>query len=121
MDKRYNDSFHEWKIIPLHLISNSFGKSFIFHSNLSFKRKLIKSFSSFYKENLLNWKTFFSRTPEIPSCILSQLLWYNIYIQSDEGDIHLPRFSQNNFVSQLFDTNGSQSLASSKTRVSFKQ
>ena len=59
-------------------------------------------------EILLNWKGFFSRIPETPSCILSQFLWYNIYIQIDEGDVHLSKFSQNNlnFVSQLFDTNG---------------
>ena len=59
----YDESFQEWKIIPLHLISKTFVKPFIFHSNLSFKKKLIKSFPSFYKEILLNWKTFFSRTP----------------------------------------------------------
>ena len=104
----YDDSFHERKIIPLHLINKTFGKSFIFHSNLSFKKKLIKSFPSFYKEILLNRKTFFSKTPETPSSILSQFLWYNIYIQIDERHVHLSRFSQNslNFVSQLFDTNG---------------
>ena len=105
----YDDSFHEWKIIPLHLISRTFGKSFIFHSNLSFKKKLVKSFPSFYKKIRLNWKTFFPKTPETPSSILSQFLWYNIYIQIDEGNVHLSRFSQNNlnFVSQLFNTNNS--------------
>ena len=38
-----------------------------------------------------------------------QFLWYNIYIQIDEGDVHLSRFSQNNlkFVPQLLNTNGS--------------
>ena len=78
--KLYDDSFHEWKIIPLHLISRTFGKSFIFHSNLSFKKKLIKSFPSFYKEILLKGKTFFSKTPKTPSSVLPQFLWYNIYI-----------------------------------------
>ena len=40
---------------------------------------------------------------------MSHFLWYNIYIQIDEGDIHLFKFSQNNlnFVSPLFKTNGS--------------
>ena len=58
------------------------------------------------KENLLNQKIFFSRTPETPSCILPRFLWYNIYTQIDEGDVHLSRFSQKNlnFISQLFDT-----------------
>ena len=47
--------------------------------------------------------------PETPSSILSRFLWYNIYIQRDEGDVHLSRFSENNlsFVSQLFNINGS--------------
>ena len=91
------------------LNSRTFGKSFIFHPNLSFKKKLIKLFLSFYKEILLNWKTFFSKTSETPSSILPMFLWYNIYIQIDEGDVYLSKFSQNNlnFVSQLFNTNGS--------------
>ena len=104
----YDDSFREWRIIPLHLISRTFGKPSIFYSNLSFKKKLIESFPSFYKKILLNWKTFFSKTPETPSSILSEFLWHNIYIQIDEGNVHLSSFSQNNlnFVSQLFNTNG---------------
>ena len=109
MKRLHDESFHEWKIIPFHLISRTFSKSFIYHSHLSIKKKFIKSFPSFYKEILLNWKTFFSKTPETPSSVLSQFLWYNIYIQIDKGDVHLSRFSQNNlnFVSQLFDSNGS--------------
>ena len=50
----YDDSLHEWKVISLCLISKTFDKSFIFHFNLSFRNKLIKSFPSFYKEILLN-------------------------------------------------------------------
>ena len=69
----YDGLLHEWEIILFHLISNTFGKFLIFHSNLSFKENLIKSFPSFYKEILLNLKTFFSRTSETPSCILPQL------------------------------------------------
>ena len=73
------------------------------------KKKLIKSFPSFNKETLLNWKTFFSQTPETPSSVLSQFLWHNIYILVYEDDVHISRFSQNNlnFVSQLFQINGS--------------
>ena len=33
----YNNSFHEWKLIPLYLIEKSFGRSFKFRSNLLFK------------------------------------------------------------------------------------
>ena len=33
----YDDSFHEWKLIPLYLIEKSFGTSFKFNSNLLLK------------------------------------------------------------------------------------
>ena len=85
------------------LSANSLFSILIF----SFKKKLIKSFPSFYEEILLNWKTFFSRTSETPSYIVSQILWYHIYIQIDKANVHLSRFSQNNlnFVSHLFNIN----------------
>ena len=84
-------------------------KSFTFHLNLSFEKILIKSFPSFYKAVLLNWKTFFSKKLETPSSVLSQFLWHNIYIQIDVDDVHLSRFSRSNlnFVSQLSVANGS--------------
>ena len=98
--------FMNRKLYLFTLISKTFSKSFIFHPNLPFKMKLIRSFPSFNKEILLNWKTFSSKTPEKLFCIFSQFLWYNIYIQIDRGDVHLSRFSQNNlnFVSQFIDT-----------------
>ena len=39
--KLCDENFHEWKIIPSHLISKYFEKSFKFHSCLSFDRKLL--------------------------------------------------------------------------------
>ena len=32
----YDNNFHEWKLIPLHLIALSFGSKFKFHSNVFF-------------------------------------------------------------------------------------
>ena len=52
----YDNSFHEWKLIPLYLIEKSFGTSFKFHSNLLFKSNKIKFFPSFYRQIILNWK-----------------------------------------------------------------
>ena len=45
-----------------------------------------------------------SRKPEIPSCILSQYLWYNENIQVDKNSVYLVRFSEKNinYVSHLF-------------------
>ena len=46
---------------------------------------------------------------EIPSCILSQYLWYNANIQVDKTSIPFSRFSEKNInqVTQLFNNNGS--------------
>ena len=42
--KRCDENFHEWKIILSHFIKKYFGKSFKFHSCLSFDRKLFIKF-----------------------------------------------------------------------------
>ena len=47
--KLCDENFLEWKTIPSHLISKYFGKSFKFHSCLSFDRKLLIKFPKFYK------------------------------------------------------------------------
>ena len=70
----YDNSFHEWKLIPLYLIEKSFGTSFKFHSNLLFKSNKIKFFPSFYRQIILNWKKHLAMITEVPSCILSQYL-----------------------------------------------
>ena len=44
VQKLYDNNFHEWKIIPLHLIVKNFGNKFNFHSNLSFNKDLIDDF-----------------------------------------------------------------------------
>ena len=70
----YDNSFHEWKLIPLYLIEKSFGTSFKFHSNLLFKSSKINFFPSFYRKIILNRKKRFAMITEVPSCILSQYL-----------------------------------------------
>ena len=55
------------------------------------------------------WKKYLTRKPEIPSCILSQYLWYNENIKLDKNSIYLVRFYEKNinYVSQLFRPDGS--------------
>ena len=43
----YDDSFHEWKLIPLKLIKKSFGDELKFHSNLSFNNSYVRIFPCF--------------------------------------------------------------------------
>ena len=103
----YDDSFHEWKIIPLRLIKNVFANSFSFYSNLKFKRHHVKSFPDCYRDILLNRKRYLSQKPGVPSCILSQNLWYNQYIQIEKEPVHLVKFSDKkiNTVSQFYNPN----------------
>ena len=107
--KIHDDCFHEWKIIPLHLLNKYFGPFFKLHSNLHFESKLLKGFPSFYKQIVMNWKKYFIASSMTPSCVLSQFLWYNSYIKNDNKAIYLKFFSTRNinFVTQLFDTDGS--------------
>ena len=90
----YDNSFHEWKLIPLYLVEKSFGRSFKFHSNLLFKSNKTKFFPSFYRKTIFYWKKHLAMMTEIPSCILSQYVWYNANIQIDETSIHFSRFSK---------------------------
>ena len=53
--KLYDERFHEWKIIPLTLIKNTFGECIIFHSNLYFNVSL-NSFPEFYTNVFHLWK-----------------------------------------------------------------
>ena len=52
----YDDKFHEWKLIPFHLIKSTFGINFKFHSNLDFDDSKILTFPSFYKQFFRIWR-----------------------------------------------------------------
>ena len=104
-----DNSFHEWKLIPLYLIEKSLGSSFKFCLILLFKSNKTKFFPSFYQEIILYWKKHLAMMTEISSCILSQYLWYNVNIQVDKISIQFSQFFEKSihYVSQLFNDNGS--------------
>ena len=108
--KLYDENFHEWKIIPLHLIRITLGQDFKFHSNLSYDTKLLTSFPVFCKNIFRYWffATFLHQhftVSDLPSCILSSFLWYNKDILISNKPIYFKHFSNNNlnYVTQLFD------------------
>ena len=102
--KLYDEHFHEWKRIPLHLICIIFGQNFKFYSNLSYDTKLLTSFLVFYKNIFCYWSQHFTVSPELPSCILSSSLWYNKDTLITNKSIYFKHFSNNNlnYVTQLF-------------------
>ena len=105
----YDDCFHEWKIIPLHLLNKCFDPSFKFQSNLNFESKLLKHVPSFSKQIRMNWKKYFIACPITPSAILSQYILYNGYFKTDNKAVCLKSFSTKyiNFITQLINTDES--------------
>ena len=61
----YDDYFYEWKLIPLHLITMSFGSRLKLHSNLFLKRTSLKKLLPFYKDIFINWKTLQVLKPQL--------------------------------------------------------
>ena len=68
----HDESSHEWKIIPLTLIKNTFGECFIFHSSLDFNG-FLNSFPEFYIKIFHSWKNTFSFLSLTQSCLRSQI------------------------------------------------
>ena len=56
----YDNYFHEWKLILLHLITMPFGSKFKFHFNIIFTKHHLKKLLPFYRDIFINWKTRFS-------------------------------------------------------------
>ena len=103
----FDNSFHQWKVIPLFFINKTFGEHFKFHSNLHFSDDTVKCFPSFYKSMFLNWKKIFYVNPCVSSSLLNQVLLFNKFIQVNRKPVFYKKFSLNNinFLMQLVDRN----------------
>ena len=66
----YIESFHEWKIIALYFIENTFV--FQFYSNFDFKNSILNYFSFYHHKVFVSWKSLFFGSPIVISCILNQ-------------------------------------------------
>ena len=98
----YDENFHQWEVIPLHLIRITFGKNSKFYSNLSYQFSCIleKCFS------LLEPTLYcFSRAPFL--CFI-HFLWYDKDILISNKPIDFKHFSNNNLncVTQFFSDTG---------------
>ena len=83
----YDDKFHEWKLIPLHLIKSTFGINFKFDSNLDFDDPKILTFPLFYKQLFRNLRKYLYSSVNIPSSILSQPYQFRLSQQFYQFDI----------------------------------
>ena len=73
----YDNNSHNRKIIPLYLITQKLVEKFLFHSNLHVNPKQINHFPQYYQEIFRKWSSNLSVSPNIPSTITSQVIWFN--------------------------------------------
>ena len=104
----FDNNSHQWKLIPLYLIVQFFGKNFKFHSNLEVSHSILYEFPMFYKEIFIRWSKHLSSPVTLPSTVACQFIWYDKHIQIGNESIYLYNFLNRNlnFVGQLFDTDG---------------
>ena len=82
----YDDSFHEWKLIPFHLINTTITPAFKFHPSLALSFQL-DQFPKFYQNIFQFWSTYCCSAFAVPSIVLSEFLWFNRNICVDNGQI----------------------------------
>ena len=103
----YDDSFHERKLIPLHLINTTIIPAFKFHPSLALCFQLDK-FPNFYQNIFQFWSICFHSAPAVPSIILFEFLWFNRNIKVNNRPIFFKYFSEKgvNFVAHIMKENG---------------
>ena len=96
------------EIIPLNYIHNTLGKNVTFHSNLSTPNKTLIPLPPFCKGIIKSWCSSFFCSPNVPSSIFSQCLWYHSYLEIDKNPFFYKEFSNKNinYVSNLFSDFG---------------
>ena len=45
---------------------------------------------------VINWSHYLLASPETPSQVLTQFLWYNYYTKTEDAVIHFEKFSNKN-------------------------
>ena len=104
----YDNSFHEWKLIPLHLINITITPAIKFHPSLTLSFQLGEFPTKFYQNIFQLWSTCFCSVSTVPSIILPEFLWFNRNIKLDNQPIFFKHFSEKgvNFVSHFMKRNG---------------
>ena len=104
----YDNNLHNWKIIPLHMMTQKLGKKFLFHSNLNVNPKQINHFPQYYQEIFSKWSSNLSLSPNIPSAITWQVIWFKKYIKIDNKTLCNNSLANQGIdhVGQLFNENG---------------
>ena len=103
----YGDSFHEWKLIPIHLINTTITPAFKFHPSLALHFQL-DEFPKFYQNIFQFWRICFRSVSTVPSMIIPIFLWFNRNIKVDNRPVFLKHFSEKgvSFIPHIMKENG---------------
>ena len=72
----YDSSTHDWKLIPLPIITQKFRIHFLFRYNLYINPKKIRQFPKYYQEILSKWSSNLLVPPETSSTTATaQIIW----------------------------------------------
>ena len=90
------------------MIIQKLGKKFLFHSNLDVNPKQINHFPQYYQEIFRKWSSNLLLSPNIPSTITSQVIWFNKHIKIDNKSLYNNSLANKgiNHVGKLFKENG---------------
>ena len=104
----YDNNSHNWKVIPLHVITQKLGKKLLFHANLDVNSKQTNHFPQYYQEIFRKWSRNLSVSPNIPYTITSQVIWFNKHIKIDNKSLCNNSLANEgiNHVGQLFNEYG---------------
>ena len=94
----YLDTFHEWKLIPLHLINTTTTPALKLHASLAFSLQL-RQLPKFYQSDFQFWSTCFHSSSIVPSIILSKFLWFNWNIKVGDQPIFSSTFLKKYLIS----------------------
>ena len=83
----YGKNSYNWKIITLHMITQKLGDKFFFHSNLDVNPKQINNFWQYYQEMVRKWSSSLLVSPNIPSTITSQVIWFYKHVKIDNKSL----------------------------------
>ena len=90
------------------MITQKLGKKFLFHFNLDVNPKQINHFPQYYQEILRKGSSNLSVSPNIPSTINLQVIWFNKHIKIDNKSLCNNSLANQgiNHVGRFFNGNG---------------
>ena len=91
--KLCDENFHEWKIIPSHLINKYLGNHSVFIHASALIANYLLNCSSFTKTFCFKGVALFLLFSELPSCILSNFLLFNKHILIEKKSSFFRYFS----------------------------